>query len=65
MQQQKEEQLRREEANKYKDNVDHDSDPETVTYPIMMDASRSKDPDQGDKLSFSWVQTDGPKVELF
>ena len=54
----------REEAEKYKDAVDHDSDPKTTTYPVVLDASKSRDPDQGDKLTFSWVQTTGDKVVL-
>ena len=54
----------REEAEKYKDAVDHDSDPKTITYPVVLDASKSRDPDQGDKLTFSWVQTDGEVVVL-
>ena len=54
----------REEAEKYKDAVDHDSDPKTTTYPVVLDASKSRDPDQGDKLTFSWVQTAGEVVEL-
>ena len=58
------EQANREEAAKYKDAVDHDSDPKTTTYPVVLDASKSRDPDQGDKLTFSWVQTDGEVVEL-
>ena len=52
------------EAEKYKDAVDHDSDPKTITYPVVLDASKSRDPDQGDKLTFSWVQTAGEVVEL-
>ena len=52
------------EAEKYKDAVDHDSDPNTITYPVVLDASKSRDPDQGDKLTFSWVQTAGDVVEL-
>ena len=53
-----------EEAEKYKDAVDHDSDPKTTTYPVVLDASKSRDPDQGDKLTFSWVQTAGEVVKL-
>ena len=53
-----------EDAEKYKDAVDHDSDPKTTTYPVVLDASKSRDPDQGDKLTFSWVQTAGEVVEL-
>jgi hypothetical protein len=58
------EQAYRKEAAKYKDSVDHDSDPNTITYPVVLDASKSRDPDQGDKLTFSWVQTAGEVVEL-
>ena len=54
----------REEAEKYKWAVDHDSDPKTTTYPVVLDASKSRDPDQGDKLTFSWVQTAGEVVKL-
>ena len=54
----------RKEAEKYKDAVDHDSDPKTITYPVVLDASKSRDPDQGDKLTFSWIQTAGEVVEL-
>ena len=54
----------RKEAEKYKDAVDHDSDPKTTTYPVVLDASKSRDPDQGDKLIFSWVQTAGEVVKL-
>ena len=53
-----------EDAEKYKDAVDHDSDPKTITYPVVLDASKSRDPDQGDKLTFSWVQTAGEVVKL-
>jgi hypothetical protein len=53
-----------EEAEKYKDAVDHDSDPKTTTYPVVLDASKSRDPDQGYKLTFSWVQTAGEVVKL-
>lgn len=53
-----------EDAEKYKDAVDHDSDPKTTTYPVVLDASKSRDPDQGDKLTFSWVQTAGEVVKL-
>jgi len=36
---------------KYKDNVDHDSNPKTDTYKIVMDGKESFDPDKGDKLN--------------
>jgi hypothetical protein len=52
------------EAQKYRDAVNHDSNPKTTTYPVVLDASKSRDPDQGDKLTFSWVQTAGEVVEL-
>lgn len=52
------------EGAKYKDAVDHDSKPETKTYPIRMDGSDSYDPDKGDKLTFLWTQTAGNDVKL-
>ena len=52
----------REEAEKYKDAVDHDSDQKTTTYTVVLDASKSRDPDQGDKLTFSCIQTRFNKV---
>ena len=49
---------------KYKDNVDHDSNPKTDTYKIVMDGKESFDPDKGDKLKFNWVQKSGADVKL-
>lgn len=49
---------------KYKDNVEHDSDPKTDTYKIKMDGKQSFDPDNGDKLKFNWVQKSGDDVKL-
>ena len=51
-------------AAKYKDAVDHDSNPNTGSYPVVMDVTKSYDPDAGDKLKFSWVQTSGETVKL-
>ena len=44
--------------------VEHDNRPETNTYPMILDASRSFDPDLGDQISFQWLQTSGPSVDL-
>ena len=49
---------------KYKDNVDHDSNPKTDTYKIVMDGKESFDPDKGDKLKCNWVQKSGADVKL-
>jgi|TARA_B100000959_G_scaffold237674_1_gene257116 hypothetical protein len=49
---------------KYKDDIDHDSNPKTDKYKIVMNGSESFDPDRGDKLSYSWVQKTGEDVEL-
>ena len=53
-----------ENKNKYKVRVVHDSKPETNTYPIILDASASHDPDAGDKLTYEWIQTSGVPVSL-
>jgi len=52
------------ERRKIKVMVEHDNRPETNTYPMILDASKSFDPDLGDKISFHWVQTSGPPVEF-
>ncbi|MBJ12999.1 MAG: hypothetical protein CMG62_07995 [Candidatus Marinimicrobia bacterium] len=52
------------ERNKIKVMVEHDNRPETNTYPMILDASRSYDPDLGDKVSFKWVQKEGPPIEF-
>jgi len=52
------------ERKKYKDAIEHDSNPNTDTYKINMNASESFDPDRGDKLTFSWTQKAGEDVKL-
>lgn len=49
---------------KYKDAIDHDSDPKTNTYKIVMNGIESFDPDEGDTLKFAWVQKSGADVKL-
>ena len=45
--------------------VEHDNRPETNTYPMILDATKSFDPDLGDDISFRWNQISGPSVELY
>ena len=52
------------ERNKIKVMVEHDNIPETNTYPMILDASKSYDPDLGDKVSFEWKQIEGPPIEF-
>ena len=51
------------EAEKARYTVEHDGNPKTSNIKVELDASESVDFD-GDALSFSWQQTNGPKVEL-
>ena len=52
------------EREKIKVMVEHDNSPLTNTYPIILDATKSFDPDIGDKLEFVWKQISGPKIKL-
>lgn len=45
------------------DNVEHDGDPETVSYKIKLDGSNSRDLDD-DAIEFLWKQTAGKDVKL-
>ena len=44
--------------------VEHDSDPSTKIYPVTLSATSSFDNDQGDELSFFWMQIGGSSVRL-
>lgn len=56
--------LKKIEKAKFKDAIEHDSDPKTDTYKVIMSGSESFDPDKGDQLKFSWVQKAGEDVKL-
>jgi large repetitive protein len=44
-------------------NAGQDQTP-NASYVISLDGSKSKDPDSGDTLTYSWIQTSGPNVTL-
>ena len=48
--------IKHEEKTKFKVQIPHDGRPETNTYPMILDATGSFDPDQGDRIRFSWKQ---------
>ena len=49
---------------KYKDSIEHDSNPKTNSYNIIMTGRESFDPDRGDKLKYAWFQKSGDDVKL-
>ena len=69
-QQQKQDQLEelegieKEEKTKFKVQIPHDGKPETNTYPMILDATSSFDPDQGDRIRYGWKQLSGNKIRL-
>tara|TARA_B100001248_G_scaffold245906_1_gene216107 strand:- start:150 stop:692 length:543 start_codon:yes stop_codon:yes gene_type:complete len=44
--------------------VEHDNSPLTNTFPMIMDATSSYDPDVGDEIQYKWRQISGPGVEI-
>ncbi len=56
--------MAKEERSKVKVMVEHDSSPLTNTYPVILDASESYDPDLGDEIFFKWKQISGITVDL-
>ena len=58
------ESIEQEEKTKFKVQIPHDGSPETNTYPMILDATSSCDPDQGDRIRFSWKQLSGNKIRL-
>ena len=44
--------------------IEHDNSPLTTTYPMILDATTSYDPDVGDEIQYTWQQISGPKIEL-
>ena len=44
--------------------VEHDNSPLTNTYPMILDATTSYDPDVGDEVQYKWRQISGPNIEL-
>ena len=58
------ENIEQEEKTKFKVQIPHDSRPETNTYPMILDATSSFDPDQGDRIRYSWKQLSGNKIRL-
>jgi len=52
------------EREKIKVMVEHDNSPLTNTYPMILDATNSFDPDIGDEVQFVWKQISGDPVEI-
>ncbi len=52
------------ERSKIKVMVEHDNSPLTKTYPMILDATNSFDPDIGDEIQFVWKQISGEPVEI-
>jgi hypothetical protein len=58
------ENIEQDEKTKFKVQIPHDSRPETNTFPMILDATSSFDPDQGDRIRYSWKQLSGNKIRL-
>ena len=58
------ENIEQDEKTKFKGQLPHDSRPETNSYPMILDATSSFDPDQGDRIRYSWKQLSGNKIRL-
>ena len=58
------ENIEQDEKTKFKVQIPHDSRPETNTFPMILDATSSVDPDQGDRIRYSWKQLSGNKIRL-
>tara|TARA_B110000263_G_C15053689_1_gene394200 strand:- start:261 stop:698 length:438 start_codon:yes stop_codon:yes gene_type:complete len=56
--------IKKEEQTKFKVQIPHDGKPETNTYPMILDATSSFDPDQGDRIRYGWKQLSGNKIRL-
>ena len=52
------------EREKIKVMIEHDNSPLTKTYPMILDATKSFDPDVGDNIQYVWKQISGNKVEI-
>jgi len=52
------------EKTKFKVQIHHDSRPETNTYAMILDATGSFDPDQGDRIRYNWKQVSGNQIRL-
>ncbi len=52
------------ERKKVKVMVEHDSSPLTKTYPMILDATNSFDPDIGDEIQYVWKQINGDPVTI-
>ena len=50
------------ERSKIKVMVEHDNSPLTKTYPMILDATNSFDPDIGDEVQFVWKQISATRI---
>ena len=52
------------EREKIKVMIEHDNSPLTKTYPMILDATNSFDPDVGDNIQYVWKQISGNQVAI-